>query len=77
MSGAGRRCASPASSFAGQGIAVVGERFLPLGDEQIDHLMADIAATRPQVVVNSLIGPSNYAFMRGSRSSGRRARRRW
>ena len=51
--------------LAGQGIAVVGERFLPLGDEQIDHLMADIAATRPQVVVNSLIGPSNYAFMQG------------
>lgn len=51
--------------LAGQGIEVAGERFLPLGDEEIDHLMADIVATRPGVIVNSLIGPSNYAFMRG------------
>lgn len=51
--------------LAGRRVEVVGERFLPLGDEAIAHLMSEIAATRPEVIVNSLIGPSNYAFMQG------------
>ena len=46
-----------------KGIEVSGERYLPLGEIAIDHLMAEIAAYRPDVIVNSLIGPSNHAFM--------------
>jgi len=44
-------------------VAIAGERYLPLGDREIAHLMAEIAESRPQVIVNSLIGPSNYTFM--------------
>lgn len=48
-----------------QGVVVTSERYLPLGDCEVAHVLAEIAATRPALIVNSLIGPSNHAFMRG------------
>lgn len=51
--------------LAARGIEVCGERYLPLGDEASEHVVDEIAAEAPGVIVNSLIGPSNYAFMRG------------
>ncbi|WP_177208264.1 transporter substrate-binding protein [Tropicimonas isoalkanivorans] len=46
-----------------RGVDVVGERHLPLGDTECDRLLADIAASGPDLIVDSLIGPSNHAFM--------------
>ncbi|TCO70099.1 amino acid/amide ABC transporter substrate-binding protein (HAAT family) [Rhodovulum euryhalinum] len=45
------------------GAEVVAERYLPLGDTACAHLIEEIAAQRPDLIVNSLIGPSNHAFM--------------
>lgn len=41
---------------------VFGERYLPLGDTDVSRLIAEIRATRPNFVLNHLIGPSSYAF---------------
>ncbi|TCM87097.1 transporter substrate-binding protein [Rhodovulum steppense] len=48
---------------AGQGGEVTGERYLPLGDTACGHLIEEIAAQQPDLIVNSLIGPSSHAFM--------------
>ncbi len=49
--------------FTGHGAEVVGERYIPLGSPDCALAAAEIAATGPDLVVNSLIGPSNAAFM--------------
>ncbi|TFF21841.1 N-acetylmuramoyl-L-alanine amidase [Jiella endophytica] len=41
---------------------VLGERYLPLGDTDVERLIAEIRATRPDFILNNLIGPSSYAF---------------
>ncbi|SFP18169.1 transporter substrate-binding protein [Tranquillimonas alkanivorans] len=43
---------------------VAGERYIPLGSTDFAHVMKEIEDQRPDVIVNSLIGPSNVAFMR-------------
>ena len=53
------------------GGAVKGERFVPLGDTGIDHIIAEIAQKRPDFVLNTLIGPSSYAFIEAYRGLGR------
>jgi len=47
----------------GQGGEVTSERYLPLGDTDCGHLIEEIAAQQPDLIVNSLIGPSSHAFM--------------
>lgn len=47
------------------GVEIVGERFVPLGDVDSDLALSEIITEQPDVVVNSLIGPSNEAFLRG------------
>ncbi|MGR3494025.1 transporter substrate-binding protein [Citreimonas sp.] len=47
------------------GVEIVGERFLPLGDTDCNRAVTEIASVRPEIVMNSLIGPSNVAFLRG------------
>jgi len=47
----------------GAGATVVAERYLPLGDTACAHMMEEISAAGPDLIVNSLIGPSNHAFM--------------
>lgn len=42
---------------------VLGERYVPLGDQEIEHLIAEIKATRPDFIFNNLIGDSSYAFL--------------
>ncbi|MCB8839819.1 transporter substrate-binding protein [Aurantimonas sp. VKM B-3413] len=49
------------------GGSVVGERYLPLGDTDVSRLVAEIRATRPSFVLNHLIGPSSYAFLKALR----------
>lgn len=43
---------------------VVGERYVPLGDEDIGHIIDEIRALRPAFIVNTLIGPSSVAFFK-------------
>jgi len=38
------------------------ERYLPLGDTDVQRLIDEIAAKRPDFILNTLIGPSSYAF---------------
>jgi branched-chain amino acid transport system substrate-binding protein len=49
--------------IADAGGKVFGERYLPLGETDVARLIAEIQATRPDFVLNNLIGPSSYAFM--------------
>lgn len=49
--------------IAEAGGAVLSERYLPIGDTDVDRLIDEIAATRPGFVLNSLIGPSSYHFL--------------
>ena len=52
------------------GGAVRGERYVALGDDDIDHVIRDIRAKRPDFVLNTLIGPSSYAFIRAYHALG-------
>lgn len=45
------------------GIEIVGERYVPLGSLDSTLAQDEIEETRPDVIVNSLIGPSNVEFM--------------
>lgn len=49
---------------------VLGERCLPLDDTEVERLVAEIAAKRPDFVLNNLVGPSSYAFLRAYRALG-------
>ncbi|SFQ69375.1 branched-chain amino acid transport system substrate-binding protein [Roseivivax halotolerans] len=53
------------------GVEIVGERFLPLGDTDCGRAIDEIAAVQPDIVMNSLIGPSNVAFFSGLPSENR------
>ena len=44
------------------GGSVFGERYLALGDVGVERLVNEIRATRPNFILNNLIGPSSYAF---------------
>lgn len=54
------------------GGTVKGERFVPLGDTGIDHIIAEIAQKRPDFVLNTLIGLSSYAFIEAYHALGQR-----
>ena len=41
----------------------LGDRYVPIGDADVARIIAEIRATRPDFVLNSLIGPSSYAFL--------------
>ncbi|MBL8579121.1 MAG: transporter substrate-binding protein [Mesorhizobium sp.] len=43
---------------------VLGERYLRLGETDVSHMIAEIEATRPSFILNNLIGPSSYAFIK-------------
>ncbi|TIP77010.1 MAG: N-acetylmuramoyl-L-alanine amidase, partial [Mesorhizobium sp.] len=49
--------------IADAGGKVLGERYLPLGEADVSRLIAEIQATRPDFVLNNLIGSSSYAFI--------------
>lgn len=49
--------------MAAHGGEIVGERYIPLGSTDNRLALQEIEAHRPDIVVNSLIGPSNVAFM--------------
>lgn len=49
--------------IADAGGKVLGERYLALGEGDVSRLIAEIEATRPDFVLNNLIGLSSYAFI--------------
>jgi branched-chain amino acid transport system substrate-binding protein len=50
---------------------VPGDRYLPIGETDATRIVAEIRATRPDFVLNSLIGPSSYAFLEAFAALGR------
>ncbi|MCP4386000.1 MAG: transporter substrate-binding domain-containing protein [Hyphomicrobiales bacterium] len=58
-----------------RGGSVLGERYLPLGQEDVDRIVAEIEETRPDFILNTLIGPSSYAFLRALGALAKRDRR--
>jgi branched-chain amino acid transport system substrate-binding protein len=53
------------------GGAISGERFVPLGCVDIERVIAEIRQKRPNFVVNTLVGPSCYAFLKAYHQLGR------
>ena len=58
--------------IADAGGTVKGERYLPLGETDVSRLIAEIEATRPDFVLNNLIGTSSYAFIAAYAALGQR-----
>src|SRR5690606_11470066 len=42
---------------------VMGDRYLSIGDTELDHIINDIRSSRPDFILNSLVGDSSYAFL--------------
>lgn len=42
---------------------VLGERYLPIGSTDVARMIEEIRASRPDFILNSLIGPSSYEFI--------------
>ncbi|WP_145111277.1 transporter substrate-binding protein [Cereibacter sediminicola] len=57
--------------IAAAGGAVLGERYLPIGSLEIGRMIEEIRATAPDFILNSLIGPSSYAFLTAYHALGR------
>ena len=57
--------------IADAGGKVLGERYLPIGETDVARLVAEIRATRPDFVLNNLIGTSSYAFIAAYAELGR------
>ena len=51
---------------------IVGERCLPIGDTDVDRIVAEVVARRPDFILSNMLGPSNHAFLRSMRELGRR-----
>jgi branched-chain amino acid transport system substrate-binding protein len=49
---------------------IVGERCLPIGDTEIERLVADVATHRPDFILSNMLGPSNHAFLRAMQALG-------
>ena len=46
-----------------RGGAIKAERYLPLGDVDVSHLIEEVRLKRPDFILNTLIGPSSHAFV--------------
>lgn len=53
------------------GGAVLGERYLPIGSTDVRRMIEEIRATRPDFILNSLIGQSQYTFLKAYADLGR------
>jgi len=49
---------------------IVGERYLPLGSVDVNAAVAEIAALRPDAILNTINGDTNVAFFRALRAAG-------
>lgn len=58
--------------IADAGGKVLAERYLPIGETDVSRLIGEIRATRPDFILNNLIGTSSYAFIAAYAELGRR-----
>jgi len=58
--------------IADAGGVVLAERYLPIGETDVSRLIGEIKATRPDFILNNLIGTSSYAFIAAYSELGRR-----
>jgi ABC-type branched-subunit amino acid transport system substrate-binding protein len=58
--------------IADAGGSVLAERYLPMGETDVSRLIGEIKATRPDFILNNLIGTSSYAFIEAYAELGRR-----
>ncbi len=49
---------------------VLGERYLPIGSQDIGRMIDEIRATQPDFILNSLVGTTSYAFLEAYRALG-------
>ena len=49
--------------IADAGGSVLAERYLPIGETDVSRLIGEVRATRPDFILNNLIGTSSYAFI--------------
>ncbi len=49
---------------------VVGEKYIPLGSQDLNHVIADIKDELPDVIVNTINGDSNITFFKELRNNG-------
>lgn len=42
---------------------VLGDRYLAVGDTDLDHIIQEIRALKPDFILNSLVGDSSYTFL--------------
>ena len=54
----------------GAGGEVLGERYLPIGSEDVERMIEEVRETAPDFILNSLIGPSSYAFLKAYAALG-------
>src|SRR5687768_2019266 len=55
---------------AANGLSVLGEDYLPLGDTGVSTIVSKVLAAKPQVVFNTLNGDSNVAFFKELTAKG-------
>ncbi|HET9534302.1 MAG TPA: transporter substrate-binding protein [Mesorhizobium sp.] len=58
--------------IADAGGTVLGERYLPIGETDVHRLIEEIRTTKPDFILNNLIGTSSYAFIAAYAELGRR-----
>ncbi len=51
------------------GGSVVGEEYIPLGSEKVDHIVQKIIDTKPEVILNILVSKSNIPFFKKLRAA--------
>jgi urea transport system substrate-binding protein len=55
---------------AANGITILGEDYLPLGDTGVAPIVSKVLAAKPQIVFNTLNGDSNVAFFKELKAKG-------
>ncbi len=56
-------------AMTARGARVLAERYVAVGDTEMDQVVEAILEARPAFVFNNLIGTSNYAFLRSLRAA--------
>lgn len=51
---------------------VVSEKYIPVGSQDVDHLITDIVRHHPNFIYSTLIGDSRYAFVKAYQELGKR-----
>lgn len=60
--------------LAAAGGEVLGERYLPLGSAEVGRMIEEIRHTRPDFILNNLVGTATYAFLDAMHRMGREDR---